>query len=138
MDAHLTALLGDGNDLVVASCGVGATDGTRATREARETMAQRGLNITEHRARLADAAIARGARMILCMEPSQVTIMQGLAPQARVELLAGGVEDPMGCGSWVYGSVANKMEDAIVPIARQIAAERGADLQASTKEEPRS
>ncbi|GAC1421447.1 MAG: hypothetical protein NVSMB57_15000 [Actinomycetota bacterium] len=128
MDARLRRLLGDDHDVVVQSAGVGAVEGAKATQEARDTMAARGLDIESHRARRADASAVRDARWIYCMEPSQVTFIQAIAPNARVRLLAGGVEDPIGCGSWVYEAVAHKMESAIEDIAREIAAERGVSV----------
>lgn len=124
MDAALSRVLGPDHDVHVASAGVGAVDGTRATREARDAMASRGLSIDAHRARRTEPSVVRDVPLIYCMEQEQVTIVQALAPGAKVALLAGGVEDPIGCGSWVYEAVASQIERAVLPIAKQIAAER--------------
>ncbi|MHB8512375.1 MAG: ribose 5-phosphate isomerase B [Actinomycetota bacterium] len=128
LDARLRELIGPEHDIVVRSAGVGAMDGARPTSEARETMRMRGIDISNHRASSAEPSLLRESRWIYCMEPSQVTYVQALAPDARVRLLAGGVEDPIGCGPWVYEAVAHKISGAIEEIALELSMERGVVL----------
>jgi len=128
LDARLKDLLGSGHDVVVASAGVGATDGTAATSAAREAMADRGIDLSRHRARRLTPALARRARLVFCMDDEQAAVAGSMAPDADVHVLAGGVEDPIGCGRWVYDAVAHKIEVAVEQIAAGIAEARGAPL----------
>ncbi|HVL90065.1 MAG TPA: RpiB/LacA/LacB family sugar-phosphate isomerase, partial [Actinomycetota bacterium] len=125
LDARLNQLLGPEHDVVVGSAGVGAADGGRATRESREAMAARGLDLSGHRSQRLTPALARRARLVFCMDEEQAAVIRSMAPDADVHVLAGGVEDPIGCGAWVYEAVAHKIEAAVEQIATGIAEARG-------------
>lgn len=127
LDARLRDYLGPDHRISVVSAGVGASDGTPATREAREAMASRGIDMSRHRAQRLTPALARRARAIFCMDAQQAATIRAMAPDAYVEVLAGGVEDPIGCGSWVYEAVAHKIETSVEGIARQIARAHGVE-----------
>lgn len=125
LDSRLRHLLGDEHDVVVASAGVGATDGTPATREARDAMTARGVDMSRHRAQRLTPSLARRARIAFCMDDDQAAAIRAMAPEADVHVMAGGVEDPIGCGAWVYEAVAHKIEGAVDQIAAGIAEARG-------------
>lgn len=124
LEARLKELLGPDHDVVVASAGVGAGDGNPAAGGARAVMAARGADLSRHRSRLLTRGLARRASRIYCMEPEQVAEVRALAPEARVELLGDGVEDPLGLGLDGYERVGAKIERLVGPIADEIAAAR--------------
>jgi protein-tyrosine phosphatase len=108
----------------VGSAGVGAWDGGPATAEAREVMARRGIDLSGHRSQRLTGALARRSGRIFCMEPSQVDYVRSMAPDARVELLGAGIDDPIGFGEDTYERIATEIERHVAPIAEEIAAVR--------------
>jgi protein-tyrosine phosphatase len=117
--------LGPGHDWVVSSAGVGATDGTVASRGTKDVLSERGIDFRHHRARLLTPAIARAAARVICMEPQQVDYVRLMVEDdpGRVVLLGEGVEDPIGAGPELYAQVAALIEKRIDLLADEIAAE---------------
>ena len=114
--------LGPGHDWTVTSAGVGATDGTVASRGTKDVMAVRGLDVRRHRARFLTPAMARAADRIVCMEPVQVTAIRAMVSDPdRVSLLGEGVPDPIGAGPELYESTAALIEREIEFLADEIA-----------------
>jgi protein-tyrosine-phosphatase len=124
LEALLAGRLGPAHGVVVGSAGVGAWDGGPATAEAREVMARRGIDLSGHRSQRLTGALARRSGRIFCMEPSQVDYVRSMAPDARVELLGAGIDDPIGFGEDTYERIATEIERHVAPIAEEIAAVR--------------
>lgn len=123
LDAALAQRLGAGHGVVVASAGVGAVDGTAATREAVAAAKERGADIARHRATRLTPSLARRSRLILCMTPSQVEVARQMAPSSDVRLLGtDGVPDPIGAGLGFYQEVADLIQSLVAPIADSVAA----------------
>lgn len=80
----------------VASAGLGALVGQPADAVAIELMAERGIDLTAHRARQVTAAMVKGFELVLVMEKGHVAALEALTPAARgrVQLLGrfGGFE----------------------------------------------
>ena len=115
--------LGPGHAWVVSSAGVGATDGTPASRGTKDVLAARGIDFRRHRARYLTPAIARSAELIVCMEQMQVEQVRKMVDdQTRVVLLGDGVPDPIGAGPEMYESTAKLIEDEIAPLVERLLA----------------
>ena len=67
----------------VASAGLGALVGRPAEPFACELMAERGIDISGHRARQITAGMVREAELVLAMEMRHVREIERLAPAAR-------------------------------------------------------
>ncbi len=88
----------------VDSAGTWALEGDMAARNSRQVMTERGLDITDHRARTVTEAMLREYDLILTMEPGQKEALQIEFPSVaeRVFLLsemgggASAVDDPYG------------------------------------------
>jgi protein-tyrosine-phosphatase len=106
--------LGDGHDWIVTSAGVGATDGTPASRGTKDVLAARGIDFRRHRARYLTPAIARAAQLLVCMEEMQVEQVRRMVDDSdRVVLLGDGVPDPIGAGPELYERTAALIESHI-------------------------
>jgi protein-tyrosine-phosphatase len=113
--------LGSGHAWVVSSAGVGATDGTPASRGTKDVLKARGIDFRHHRARYLTPAIARSAELIVCMEPMQVEQVRRIVDEpSKVVLLGEGVPDPIGAGPELYESTAALIESHIAPLVDQL------------------
>jgi len=72
-----------GRDLAVASAGLGALVGEPADATARELLAERGVDISAHRARQLDGVMLREHELILVMEDWQRRKVEADFPMAR-------------------------------------------------------
>jgi protein-tyrosine-phosphatase len=113
--------LGPGHSWVVTSAGVGATDGTVASRGTKDVLMARGIDFRHHRARYLTPAMAREAQVIVCMEPGQVTQVQRTVDDPdKVVLMGEGVPDPIGAGPEMYERTAALIESHIPALLEQI------------------
>ena len=117
----LNERLGDGHDWVVSSAGVGATDGTPASRGTKDVLAARGIDFRRHRARFLTPAIARDAFLLVCMEPMQVEQVRRMVNDPeKVVLLGDGVPDPIGAGPELYEKTAALIESHIAGLVGRL------------------
>ena len=115
--------LGPGHDWVVTSAGVGATDGTVASRGTKDVLMARGIDFRHHRARYLTPAMARAAHLIVCMEAQQVTQVGRMVDDpSKVVLMGNGVPDPIGAGPEMYESTAALIEGHIPALLEEILA----------------
>jgi protein-tyrosine-phosphatase len=113
--------LGDGHDWIVTSAGVGATDGTPASRGTKDVLAARGIDFRRHRARYLTPAIARSAELLVCMEAMQVEQVRRMVDDPeRVVLLGDGVPDPIGAGPELYEKTAALIESHIAALVGKL------------------
>ena len=113
--------LGSGHAFIVGSAGVGATDGTPASRGTKDVLKARGIDFRSHRARYLSPAMARGADLIVCMEAQQVEqVRRMVADPARVVLMGDGVPDPIGAGPDMYERTAVLIESEIAPLVERL------------------
>jgi protein-tyrosine-phosphatase len=113
--------LGPGHDWIVTSAGVGATDGTPASRGTKDVLAARGIDFRRHRARYLTPAIARAAELLICMEEMQVAQVRRMVDDPdRVVLLGDGVPDPIGAGPELYEKTAALIESHIAGLVGKL------------------
>jgi len=113
--------LGPGHDWVITSAGVGATDGTVASRGTKDVLMARGIDFRHHRARYLTPAMARAAHLIVCMEAQQVTQVGRMVDDpSKVVLMGNGVPDPIGAGPEMYERTAVLIENEITPLLERI------------------
>ena len=109
--------------VTVASAGTHALHGDRAQPFAVQTMRQRGIDITAHRARLVGPTLIRAADLIVVMEPLHARLIRRAVMQTgpKVQLLTSfdpnsdlrEVPDPMGAPLKTYEACADLMEPCI-------------------------
>lgn len=113
--------LGAGHDWIVTSAGVGATDGTPASRGTKDVLSARGIDFRRHRARYLTSAIARSAELLICMEVMQVEQVRRMVDDPdRVVLLGDGVPDPIGAGPELYEKTAALIESHIAGVVGKL------------------
>lgn len=104
--------------LDVRSAGTWAADGAPATADAVATMAERGLDIADHRSQSITRTLVDWADVVLTMTASHREAIAAEFPDAsaKVRRLAdvGGagwdVADPIGAGRQAYRATANELE----------------------------
>lgn len=109
------------DDWVVSSAGTWGVAPYRAPRSCIELMAERGLDLSGHRARLLDPAHLQAADLVLCLAPEHVEDIRKNFPQfsARVHLLAQmagerrGVKDPYGQSLSAYREMLDDVDSLI-------------------------
>ena len=115
------AELGLEDQIEVLSAGVWAEDGHGASPNAVITLAERGMDLTEHRSRLLTPALLAQAQIVLVMEEAHRRSLFYLAPQhlGKVYLLtemSGGhadVADPYGGPLEGYARTVDELEALI-------------------------
>jgi protein-tyrosine-phosphatase len=114
-------------DVEVASAGVAAIDGTRATRHACAAVRDAfGLDISGHRAR--QLLPTFDADLVLALDQDSLRLARRLAPQSRPELLgdyAGTgeeVDDPYGGDRAEYDACARQIERLVQAVVTRLAA----------------
>jgi len=113
--------LGPGHTWLVSSAGVGATDGTPASRGTKDVLAARGIDFRSHRARYLTPSMARHADLLVCMEAGQVEQVRAMVDDpSKVVLLGEGVPDPIGAGPDMYERTAALIESHIPPLVDRI------------------
>jgi len=106
--------------LPVASAGLEAQPGAPPDAACVELMAERGLDLSEHRATRFSPADAARYELVLVMEPAQVRRIVIAAPTlaGRVQLLgrwgAGPIEDPYGASRAEYEDCLGHLEDSVM------------------------
>ncbi|MGI6131118.1 MAG: low molecular weight protein arginine phosphatase [Bacillota bacterium] len=115
-------------DWTVESAGVGAVDGDPATDNAVAVLAELGLDLASHRARLLTPEMVSQADTILAMERRHLErileLDPGAAPRARL-LAEPGIADPFGGAVDVYRRTRDEIRQSIV--ARLESWSRGGD-----------
>jgi protein-tyrosine phosphatase len=118
MRARLQKEQSDWREWRVESAGTWAMEGEMAARFSRQVMAERGLDISAHRARTVTAEMLHKFDLILTMEPGQKEALQVEFPAIakRVFLLSemdgtlSTVEDPYGRAVEAYKQTAEKID----------------------------
>ncbi len=102
----------------VESAGVWAYEGSRATTNAQEAMAERGLDLSQHLSQPADSTLLKQFDLTLVMEQRHKTVLQEQNPQLadRIYLLReiagqeGDFADPVGGSLERYRAAADELE----------------------------
>ena len=117
-------------DVAVESAGIFAREGDPATSEAIFAMAERGVNLSGHRARALRRDMLPGA-LVLCMTERQVRDVKRLEKSADARRIAeyaglsGDISDPYGGTLDCYRRTAGLLDDCARRIAAKLADEHG-------------
>jgi protein-tyrosine phosphatase len=122
LEAELDRLAGPHHGFVVESAGLAGVEGCPPNQQAVAAAAQWGVDMRGHRSRQLTPEMARRAERIYCMEPGQVEATRKVNPEARVELLGDGIEDPTG-GRAAYDETLGKLRELIIPLAESLVGE---------------
>lgn len=111
--------------IMVASAGVAAQEGCRASRESVTVMAQRDLDLSLHESQGVSESLVQSADLILTMTQSHKKALLSYFPMAaaRTHVLSGGgedVSDPIGGSLAVYEECAAQIQGYIDLWAKQI------------------
>ncbi|MBI3316579.1 MAG: threonylcarbamoyl-AMP synthase [Candidatus Omnitrophica bacterium] len=101
---------GYGDQIEVASCGIGARTGYPATPEAILAMKNREIDIQEHRSRSCTRDDMLDADMIFAMSEEHYQFITGMVPQAKERIKVLNIPDPIGLGMMVYEKVIEAIE----------------------------
>ena len=102
----------------VQSAGTSAAPRMRASEEAVELLAARGIDLSPHRSRPLDAELVRGAEHVFAMTAAHRKAIETMLPEAagKTELLDPGgrdISDPIGGGIEVYRASLAEIERAL-------------------------
>ncbi len=107
----------NGRKFDVASAGIAALIGKPAAEHAIELMAERGIDLSEHRAQQITLPLARHHELILVMEAEQKAYLEDRWPslRGRVHPLCGAtdVPDPYGQPRGAYDASAERIENGL-------------------------
>jgi protein-tyrosine phosphatase len=111
--------------IMVASAGVAAHEGSRASREAVSVMAQRNLDLSLHESQGVSETLVHSADLILTMTQSHMKALLSYFPMAagRTFVLSGGgedVSDPIGGSVAIYEECASQIHSYVERWAQQI------------------
>jgi protein-tyrosine phosphatase len=110
----LAAAIAGGLGLEAASAGTGALGGAPATAEAQAVAAERGLDLSTHRAQLLTSEHVDWADVILAMADDHRRRVERLGGGGKVRLLDHAeIPDPIGQGINAYRAVADAIERAL-------------------------
>jgi len=117
--------------ITVSSAGVAAWQGARASAEAVEALAGKGVDLKEHRATRLTSDIAERAGLILTMTEAQREYILSVFPQTAGKVYTltefagvdGDVPDPVGRSAGVYRHCAEKLESLISRVLDRLALE---------------
>lgn len=118
-------------DVEVRSAGTNAWDGSSASDGALLVGMERGLDLSEHRARQLDPDIVENSDLILVMGPSHLVRVKEIAPNANVHLLGGftsgesegrAVQDPFGGDLTAYRDTFDELERELAHLLDRIPA----------------
>jgi len=108
------------DEITVSSAGIGAWDGQTATDEAVGVLAEIGVDISRHRARMLTREIVEGAALVVAMAREHDRYALSLAPGAADRVILIGeldpsrkdpdVRDPIGRSRDVYREVRDDIE----------------------------
>jgi protein-tyrosine-phosphatase len=107
--------------LVVSTAGTWAIYGQPATEHAQAVMAERNIDLSDHRSRELDVDEIAAADLIITMEPGHKTAVEASAPEGRgktflLSELVGmsyAIGDPIGRSIDEYRATAREIEDII-------------------------
>ncbi len=98
-------------DISCRSCGLAAYTGDQASPQAVEVCAERGIDITNHRATVFNGYIFDETDIMVCMTENHKGAVMQLNPTFRVMVPDGGVPDPYGGTVEIYRDCADSLED---------------------------
>jgi protein-tyrosine-phosphatase len=109
------------------SAGVAAQACAPAAANAVLVCAEKGVDLSAHRARQITPALAAAAERIYVMSESHRALLEASVPLARgkIRVLGGGIPDPFGGDAGVYRACRTAIEKALGPVLDEAAGESG-------------
>lgn len=104
---------GLGDQIEVASCGIGARPGSTATPEAVLVMQNREINIKAHQSKLCTRQDIEDADVVFAMSHEHYVFITGLYPVAKEKIIVLNVPDPIGMGMLIYEEVIKSIEKKV-------------------------
>lgn len=95
------------------SCGLGAYSGDAVSENAVTVMAEKGIDISFHRARKFSPYMADEYDMFIVMSNSHKAVLSQFVPEEKIILLGGGVADPYGGDLNAYRQCRDEIEGAL-------------------------
>lgn len=97
-------------DITCRSCGLAAYTGDEASPQAIEVCAERGVDLSHHRATVFNQYILDETDIMVCMTESHKNAVMKISPTFRVLVPDRGIPDPYGGNSEIYRDCADKIE----------------------------
>ena len=97
-------------DISCRSCGLAAFTGDNATPQAVEVCAERGVDLSTHRATIFNQYILDETDIMVCMTESHKSAVMKINPTFRILIPDGGVPDPYGGSVGIYRECADTLE----------------------------
>src|SRR5918912_541062 len=124
-------------DVEVASAGTSTWDGAPASDGSLLVGIERGMDLSQHRARQITPELIDDVDIIFAMGPHHLERIEALGGEGKAHLLTSyashgksnrAVSDPIGAELEVYRETADELEREIRRLFDRVAAERGSDL----------
>ncbi len=97
-------------DISCRSCGLAAFTGDAATPQAIEVCAERGIDLSTHRATVFNQYILDETDVMVCMTDGHKSAVMKINPTFRILVPDGGVPDPYGGSIEIYRECADTLE----------------------------
>ncbi|MBP3937785.1 MAG: ribosomal protein S18-alanine N-acetyltransferase [Clostridia bacterium] len=97
-------------DITCRSCGLAAYTGDEASPQAVEVCAERGADLTHHRATVFNQYILDETDIMVCMTENHKNAVMRVNPSFRILVPEGGIPDPFGGDTEIYRNCADKIE----------------------------
>ena len=98
-------------DIFCRSCGLAAFTGDSATPQAVEVCAERGIDLSTHRATVFSQYILDETDVMICMTEGHKSAVMKINPTFRILVPDGGIPDPYGGSVEVYRECADSLEN---------------------------
>lgn len=95
------------------SCGLGAYSGDAVSENAVKAMAEKGIDISSHRARKFSPYMAEEYDMFIVMSNSHKAVLSAFVPEERITVLGGGIADPYGGNCDAYRKCRDEIDKAL-------------------------
>lgn len=97
-------------DITCRSCGLAAYTGDEASPQAVEVCAERGADLSHHRATVFNQYILDETDIMVCMTENHKNAVMRIKPTFRILVPDGGIPDPFGGDKEIYSNCADKIE----------------------------
>ncbi len=95
------------------SCGLGAYSGDAVSENAVKAMAEKGIDISSHRARKFSPYMADEYDWFIVMSASHKAVLSQLVPEEKIAVLGGGIADPYGGDCDAYRKCRDEIDKAL-------------------------
>lgn len=97
----------------ISSCGLGAFPGDPVSENSVKALAEKGLDISSHRARPFNAYMTEECDFFAVMSQSHKDVLMQLIPEDKITVLGGGIADPYGQNLDAYLRCRDEIDKAL-------------------------